>query len=140
MIDLHKLLQRQIKRNKSVIELNDENASFLSSISETYVQYEQETGILERSLFLTSAELNERNALLKSQLTELTETKNQLQESLVVVKAIFDATGEILLVYNVAGNLVSINKMGQEFFAAHNIFDLHAWSGLMEVFKFPRQA
>lgn len=140
LTDLHKLLQRQIKRTKSVVELNDENTTFFSAVSDTYVQYEQEIGMLERSLFLTSAELNERNTLLKSQLSELTETKNQLQESLLIVKAIFDATGEIILVYDVVGNLVSINKMGQEFFAEHNIFDLRVWTGLMGVFKFPRQA
>lgn len=65
MTDLHKLLQRQIKRTKSVVELNDENTTFFSAVSDTYVQYEQEIGMLERSLFLTSAELNERNTLLK---------------------------------------------------------------------------
>jgi len=140
LINLHKLLQRQIKRNKSVVEISDENTSFYSSISDTYIQYEQEIGILERSLFLTSAELNERNTLLKSQLEELTETKNQLQESLLVVNATFDATGEIILVYDVVGNLVSINQMGQDFFAEHNIFDLRVWTGLMAVFKLPRQA
>ena len=139
MTELHKLLQRQIKRNKSGVTQNDDTNEFWSSISETYVQYEQEIGLLERSLFIISNELNERNTLLSEQLGELTETKNQLQKSLSVVNATFNATGEIIMVYNIEGNLVSINKMGEEFFEANNIVDFKVWTGLLSLFKFPRK-
>ncbi|MFQ3248966.1 MAG: diguanylate cyclase (GGDEF)-like protein [Glaciecola sp.] len=140
MTDIHKLLQRQLRRNKSSLPQSEENKDFLLSVSEVYDQYDQEISLLERSLYLISAELNERNTLLKSQLEELTETKNQLKGSLSVVNATFDATGEIILVYDITGKLASINKMGEEFFEANNIVDFNDWAGLLSIFKYPKNA
>jgi diguanylate cyclase (GGDEF)-like protein len=140
LTDIHKLLQRQLRRNKSSLPQSEENKDFLLSVSEVYDQYDQEISLLERSLYLISAELNERNTLLKSQLEELTETKNQLKGSLSVVNATFDATGEIILVYDITGKLASINKMGEEFFEANNIVDFNDWAGLLSIFKYPKNA
>jgi hypothetical protein len=71
---LHKLLLRQLKRFNCTAQFNRENDSFLQAISSAYEQNDQEVTILERSLFVISKELNERNKLLKEQLNTLGST------------------------------------------------------------------
>ena len=71
-----------------------EYADIISRVSDAYELNERETNILERSLFITSNELNERNDLLKNQLNELSDTQQQLEHSISVLNATFDAIGE----------------------------------------------
>lgn len=140
MTEFHKFLKRQLRRFNI-----DENqisimGQFLSSISDAYNEHEQEIELLERSLYIISNELNERNTLLKDQLLELTKTKDKLQTSISVLSATFDATGENILVYDVNGNLAMINTMGRSFFTNHGIADYKHWSAFLSVFKYPNQA
>ncbi|REL30764.1 putative bifunctional diguanylate cyclase/phosphodiesterase [Thalassotalea euphylliae] len=140
MTELHKLAKRQLKRFGIDDSLKTEHQDYFAAVSEAYVGYEQDVSTLERSLFLISEELNERNALLKNQLGELSETKNQLQSSLSVLNATFDATGENIVVYDVDGNVMSINCMGQTFFLQNGVTEYQRWSALLSLFKYPNQA
>lgn len=138
--DIHKFLKRQLRRFNVDDTVVDKHSAFFQSISDAYTEHDQEIELLERSMYLVSNELNERNKLLKDQLLELTKTENQLQESISVLGATFDATGENIVVYDVSGNLATINSMGQTFFARHGVQDYQNWSALLSVFKFPNQA
>lgn len=140
MSEIHKFLKRQLRRFN--IDENESSAisQLLSSISDAYDEHDQEIELLERSLYLISNELNERNTLLKDQLLELTKTKDKLQTSISVLNATFDATGENILVYDVEGNLANINTMGRSFFTNQSIVDFQHWSALLSVFKYPNQA
>jgi diguanylate cyclase (GGDEF)-like protein len=134
---LHKLLLRQLKRFNCTAQFNRENDSFLQAISSAYEQNDQEVTILERSLFVISKELNERNKLLKEQLNTLGSTQEKLQQSLAVVNATFDSTGEIILVYDNEGGLLNINSMGKAFFMEEFGREHEHWSDIFQIVKFP---
>jgi diguanylate cyclase (GGDEF)-like protein len=118
---MHQLLKRQLKRLKIDPAHNNELRDTLSIVSDTYNQNERTIKMLERSLFLTSNELNERNRALKLQLTSVEQVQSKLEESLALLKATFDATGEIILVYDLNGEIVSMNKMANDFLAHFNV-------------------
>jgi diguanylate cyclase (GGDEF)-like protein/PAS domain S-box-containing protein len=113
---MHRLLQRQLKRYANGDESLEKHNSLFKAISDAYSQNEQELEILESSLFITSNELNERNATLNKQLEQLADTQQQLEQYVATLKATFDATGEYILVFDKEGNLAQHNKMGIELF------------------------
>tara|TARA_B110000240_G_C13478711_1_gene444320 strand:+ start:121 stop:2013 length:1893 start_codon:yes stop_codon:yes gene_type:complete len=132
---LHKLLARQLKRSKVDESFVQEYADIISRISDAYELNERETNILERSLFITSNELNERNDLLKNQLNELSDTQQQLEHSISVLNATFDAIGEQVTVLDLKGNVVSANIMAREFFERFNLDAYNYFSQIDKVIK-----
>ncbi len=123
---MHKLLKRQLKRLKIELDKLDTEDPVYSIVSDTYNQHERTIKMLERSLFMTSNELNERNQALKLQLASVEEVQHQLKDSLALLNATFDATGEIILVYDLHGNIVSLNKMAHEFLAHFGVDSSYA--------------
>lgn len=132
---MHKLLARQLKRSKVDESFVQEYADIISRISDAYELNERETNILERSLFITSNELNERNDLLKNQLNELSDTQQQLEHSISVLNATFDAIGEQVTVLDLKGNVVSANIMAREFFERFNLNAYNYFSQIDKVIK-----
>ena len=114
---MHKLLKRQLKRLKVDIDGKPISKDVLPVVSDTYSQHERTIKMLERSLFMTSNELNERNQALKLQLRSVEQVQSKLKDSLALLNATFDATGEIILVYDLKGEIVTLNKMAHEFLA-----------------------
>ncbi len=140
MSELHKLLKRQLKRYKVDEQTVQDHESLFSAISSAYLSHDQEMSLLERSLFVTSNELNERNTLLSTQVKQLSDIKDQLEQSNSALTATFDATGEHVVVYSVDGNLVSINSMGRAFFEKQGVDDYRHWSAFLMVLKNPNKA
>jgi diguanylate cyclase (GGDEF)-like protein len=134
---LHKLLLRQLKRFNFATQFSHTNDAFLKAVSDAYEQNDQEVTILERSLFVTSKELNERNKLLKEQLNTLSSTQEQLQQTLAVVNATFDSTGEIIVVYDIKGDLLSMNSMGKAFFLEEFAREHQHWTDIFQILKSP---
>jgi len=132
---LHKLLARQLKRSKVDESFVQEYTDIISRVSDAYEQNEREINILERSLFITSNELNERNDLLKNQLNELSDTQQQLEHSISVLNATFDAIGEQVTVLDLKGNVVSANIMAREFFERFNLDAYNYFSQIDKVIK-----
>lgn len=132
---MHKLLARQLKRSKVDESFVQEYADIISRISDAYELNEREINILERSLFITSNELNERNDLLKNQLNELSDTQQQLEHSISVLNATFDAIGEQVTVLDLKGNVVSANIMAREFFERFNLDAYNYFSQIDKVIK-----
>ena len=112
-----------------------EYADIISRVSDAYELNEREINILERSLFITSNELNERNDLLKNQLNELSDTQQQLEHSISVLNATFDAIGEQVTVLDLKGNVVSANIMAREFFERFNLNAYNYFSQIDKVIK-----
>ena len=132
---MHKLLARQLKRSKVDESFVQEYADIISRVSDAYELNEREINILERSLFITSNELNERNDLLKNQLNELSDTQQQLEHSISVLNATFDAIGEQVTVLDLKGNVVSANIMAREFFERFNLDAYNYFSQIDKVIK-----
>ena len=118
--------------NESFVQ---EYADIISRVSDAYELNEREINILERSLFITSNELNERNDLLKNQLNELSDTQQQLEHSISVLNATFDAIGEQVTVLDLKGNVVSANIMAREFFERFNLNAYNYFSQIDKVIK-----
>jgi len=112
-----------------------EYADIISRVSDAYELNEREINILERSLFITSNELNERNDLLKNQLNELSDTQQQLEHSVSVLNATFDAIGEQVTVLDLKGNVVSANIMAREFFERFNLNAYNYFSQIDTIIK-----
>jgi diguanylate cyclase (GGDEF)-like protein len=112
-----------------------EYADIISRVSDAYELNEREINILERSLFITSNELNERNDLLKNQLNELSDTQQQLEHSISVLNATFDAIGEQVTVLDLKGNVVSANIMAREFFERFNLNAYNYFSQIDTIIK-----
>jgi diguanylate cyclase (GGDEF)-like protein len=132
---LHKLLARQLKRSKINESFVQEYTDIISRVSDAYELNEREINILERSLFITSNELNERNDLLKNQLNELSDTQQQLEHSISVLNATFDAIGEQVTVLDLKGNVVSANIMAREFFERFNLNAYNYFSQIDTIIK-----
>lgn len=112
-----------------------EYADIISRVSDAYELNEREINILERSLFITSNELNERNDLLKNQLNKLSDTQQQLEHSISVLNATFDAIGEQVTVLDLKGNVVSANIMAREFFERFNLDAYNYFSQIDTIIK-----
>ena len=108
---MHSLLKRQIRKKLGNREDSKDIDDFLAAVDDAYHQADQDRQLLERSLHLTSQELNEKNQQQRQQIQELHETHRQLGQSLAVLSATFDATGEAILAFDVAGNLINSNEM-----------------------------
>lgn len=113
---MHRLLARQIKRHKLEQGEIDKISGLLSDIDLAYKDHDQERNIIERSLELTSEELNERNRVLRSKLELIETTHNKLEDSLSVLNSIFDSTGEAILGFDNTGRLLRNNHMASEIF------------------------
>ncbi len=111
---MHKLLLRQLKRYCPNSGIEHEQTALFRAISDAYAQHEDDTKLLENSLYLTSKELTARNQLLQEQLLTLSDTQDQLHKSLTALSATFDATGEIILSLDNQGQLIKSNKLGRE--------------------------
>lgn len=132
---MHKLLTRQLKRSHIDDSFFQQYADLISRISDAYEQNEREMHILENSLFHTSNELNERNDLLKSQLSELSDTKQQLEHSISMLNATFDAIGEQVTVFDLEGKVVSNNQMAWSFFKRFNLGEFSHFSQIDQIIK-----
>ncbi len=113
---MHRLLKRQLKRHKLDFKHQEEALAFLRDVNRAYKDHDQEKDIIERSLDLTSEELNERNRVLRSKLALLETTHNKLEDSMSVLNSIFDSTGEAILGFDKSGRLLRENHMAQKMF------------------------
>jgi diguanylate cyclase (GGDEF)-like protein len=132
---MHKLLLRQLKRNQKDDVFISKNGLFLNSISDAYAQNEQSVKMLERSLFLISNELNERNQTLNDQLAKMKLVQDKLEHSIGLLNATVNSTGEILFVYGLNGELLSFNTMGQEFFDDIGFKPVSHWEEFLSIIK-----
>ena len=108
---MHNLLQRQIKRYFGDGELPAELTRLIDAIDQTYTQNDQDRELIERSLELSSEELNERYEGLDRQLQINQAAHNSLERALSLLDATLDATEEGILVVDLEGRVVKFNEV-----------------------------
>ncbi|MFE8071784.1 EAL domain-containing protein [Marinobacteraceae bacterium S3BR75-40.1] len=113
---MHKLLARQLRKHHARGAVTKELEPLINAINQAYHQADEDRALLERSLELTSAELSERYQELKRQITEISETKSRLEDSLSLLYATLDATNDGILVTDENGKPVTCNGMFEEIF------------------------
>ena len=107
----HSLLRRQLRRFYGAErEIPGDFAELIGAVNETYVQFDDDRGMLERSLELTSRELLERNQSLRAELSEHKKTARELESSLALVRATLESTADGILVVDDSGRLISFNR------------------------------
>ena len=84
---MHRLLFRQIKRYYGDEQLPPELSRLIDAIDQTYFQNDQDRELLERSLELSSRELNERYEGLEQQLQINKAAKQVLEHTLSLLDA-----------------------------------------------------
>ena len=78
---MHQLLRRQLKKHApfSPDAVPPEWLSFCEAVSEAYDQYESDHRLIERTLDLSSAELNATNRMIEQQKLELERSNTELE-------------------------------------------------------------
>ncbi|TAE50981.1 MAG: response regulator [Bacteroidetes bacterium] len=82
MPDRHKLLLRQLRKYLPDRAGDEDLQPFISAIKESYLHFERDRIILERSMMLSSEELTEANRRLQGEIHERNEAFEQLLESM----------------------------------------------------------
>lgn len=85
----NKLLERQIKRNlKNLPEIPPEFKAIFQAISDSYQHYEADRSLLERSLEVSSGELNLANGKVREQLKIIEEKNRDITDSIQYARRI----------------------------------------------------
>jgi len=101
MTDLHKLLQRQLRRAFGSIEATPPGLEvLLAAVSQAYHDADAERTMIERSLELMSNELNERNEQLEADLVARQRARDELQsrndEQQALIRRLEEAQGQLV--------------------------------------------
>lgn len=110
---MHRLLARQIKRFIANEDLPTELERFITTVNDAYQDFDDQRHLLELSLENVSCELNERNQLLKSKLSQLEFTHAQLNSSLGILNGILESTGEAIFAFDDECQLMRMNSAAQ---------------------------
>lgn len=109
---MHKLLARLIRKYFPKNIEKKEFTLLFDYLSKAFDQQDEDRLMLERSLLLTSGELNSINEELRDQLGENKTNQLLIEESLAKQNAILDATPEALYSFKPGGKLALTNKAG----------------------------
>lgn len=109
--ELHRLLQRQLRKLPGPKGSEEAFHSLLQLVSDAYGQSDLDRKLLERSLELTSAELTDRNRKLKQQLDEQHKMREALQLSHSYLHASLNATHDGMLVIGLDHTVRLVNQV-----------------------------
>ncbi len=113
---MHKLLSRIIrKNNKGNLDLSPYQKLF-DAISSAFNQFDEDRNMLERSLTLTSKELNAINQQLSCQLDEVNNYKQAIEVSYIKQEALLNSSREAIFSFSKNGKLEKVNRSGLLFF------------------------
>jgi diguanylate cyclase (GGDEF)-like protein/PAS domain S-box-containing protein len=101
----HELIQKQIKQHLSVLSEDTRIDAFLSAVSSSYSEADEQRELLERSVKLSAKELVDRNKELERQISELRITQEALKESHSLLHASLESSHEALLVLDLQGQV-----------------------------------
>ena len=87
----NKLLERLIRRNLKGEEISESFAPIFKAISESFDHYESSRALLERSLDVSSQELNDANAKIREAYQEIDAKNKDILDSIKYAKKIQDA-------------------------------------------------
>jgi len=102
---MNKLLKRLLRKHLPSSISQEDIQPLTQAFADILEQNDQDRLMLERSLMLTSDELNEINLKLKRQLNEVKSVKGELEISLVKQRALFDASPEAVVSFRMNGTI-----------------------------------
>lgn len=108
---MHKLLARQLRRHfGSPDAVPAELKPFLDAVDRAYRQADDDRRLLEHSMETVSLELVDRYRRLQDALRESQKTQQALAEALAIVEATIEATADGLLIVDLAGRVIRMNR------------------------------
>lgn len=112
---MNKLLKRLLRKHLPSSISQEDIQPLTQAFADILEQNDQDRLMLERSLMLTSDELNDINLKLKRQLNEMKSVKGELEISLVKQRALFDASPEAVVSFRMNGTIEQANLAALEF-------------------------
>lgn len=112
---MNRILKRLI--NKHLAQYSDDHniASFVGEIESIFKQHNDERKFMERTLTLSSEELNEINQSLKENLVANERNQIYLETLLAKQHALFDASTEAVFSFNNDNEIDNMNQAGVDF-------------------------
>lgn len=110
---MQKLLKRQIQRHLNGIQtIPPEWQAFLSAVSQTYEQFDEDYGLLERAMDLTSDEMLQKNAALEEEIRNRKKAEKEIQRLIRQNQLILDSAGEGICGVDLDGITTFCNPAG----------------------------
>lgn len=107
---MHSLLLRQIKRYLGSPDDVPENLlPFLEAVSASYVADDSDRSLIDHSLDVMSAELEERNQTLREELNERRQAESRIEQSLSLLRATLEATADGIIAVDNGQHVESFN-------------------------------
>ncbi|MBQ4861899.1 EAL domain-containing protein [Pseudoalteromonas sp. MMG013] len=112
---MHHLLARLLKKSGFSGIDSPQYARLIGLLSEAFEHADEDRWMLEHSLNLTSKELTENNLELRTRLVDIDKYQRSLELALTRQKAILDASPEVVVEFNISGEITHINQNGCKF-------------------------
>ena len=112
---MHHLLARLLKKSGFSGIDSAQYDHFIRLLSDAFVHADEDRWMLEHSLNLTSKELTENNSQLRTKLADIDKYQRSLELSVTRQKAILDASPEVVVEFNICGEITHINQSGCTF-------------------------
>ena len=112
---MNRLLNRLIKRHLSELSNNTDVKSFITDVEGIFKQQEEEREFMERTLMISSEELNDINKSLKNNLMENKEHQRNLEKILAKQNALFDACTEAVFSFSNNNVIEKLNQAALDF-------------------------
>lgn len=113
---MHKLLSRIIRKHLREDVNLDQHQVLFDVISSAFEQFDKDRSMLERSLTLTSDELNEINQKLSSQLEQVKRYQEEIEISYFKQETLLNSSREAIFSFSKNGLLEKVNLSGLKFF------------------------
>jgi len=112
----HSLLQKQMKEHLTNGARLEEIKPLIEAVSSTYNRSEQKRKVLEQSIEFTNQQLIQRNAELNKQVSELSRTKKDLEQSYSLLQASLSSTYDALIMLDEKGSIRLTNANFDQMF------------------------
>jgi diguanylate cyclase (GGDEF)-like protein len=112
---MNRLLKRLIKRHLHEYDDHKSINDFIGGIDDILAQQQDEREFMERTLMLSSNELNEINASLKENLAENEKNQKHLEKSIAKQNALFNASTEAIFSFSPDSVIEKLNQAAIDF-------------------------
>jgi len=112
---MNKLLQRQIKRFLGEMGTVPQPIELLlEAINDAYDGFDEDRGLIERALDISSEELTGINRTLRQEVGERKDAQEKIRQTLSLLTATLESTADGILVIDLNGKVVSYNQKFQQ--------------------------
>jgi diguanylate cyclase (GGDEF)-like protein len=112
---MNRLLKRLIKKHLHEYDDHKDIKDFINGIENVFSQQRDERQFMERTLMLSTNELNEINASLKNNLAENQKNQRHLEKSIAKQNALFNASTEAIFSFSPDSVIEKLNQAAIDF-------------------------